>query len=56
MFDVVPIIEEQEVIQLAVMTDRPVRVLIVSLQIAEHHADQHAGQVNSERKRRSQDE
>src|SRR2546428_2351420 len=53
MLDVIAIIEEQKVIQLAVVTDRPTRVLVVPLQIAKTDAYQEAWHINGSQELRS---
>src|SRR5437762_2112620 len=56
MLDMIPIIEEQKIIQPAIMTDCPTSVFIVSLQIAKRAADQKAREVNRQSKKRSKDD
>src|SRR5712691_9950258 len=46
MFDMIPVIAEQKVIEPAVVTDRPACVFIMSLQEAQPDADQKAREVN----------
>ena len=56
MLDVIPIVEQQEVIQPAIVTDRTSSVFVVSLQITKPEPDQKARHVNGQYKVRSKDE
>src|SRR6266567_962067 len=56
MLDVIPIVEQQEVIQPAVVTDRTSRVFVVALQMTKPEPDEKTRQVNGHHKAWSKDE